>query len=155
MPAAHEPCRALWRPASENLQGRKPRGMRVWRCRTLDLWGVEGRAGWGEMGRRGSAETLDTAETRNRCIAERIGSVAGRRLGSPLGTNVTVGRSTTLADRGPAMEVTGLGACGLRERSHEVSIRIVTIGSVGWDRGEPPRAKISMMIMRPPQHGQG
>jgi hypothetical protein len=24
MPAAHERCRALWRPASENLQGRKP-----------------------------------------------------------------------------------------------------------------------------------
>ena len=29
MPAAHGPCRALWRPASENLQGRKPREMRV------------------------------------------------------------------------------------------------------------------------------
>jgi hypothetical protein len=76
-------------------------------------------------------------------------------LGSPLVVNVTVRQSTTLADRGPAREVTGLGACGLRERSHEGSIRIVTIGSVGWDRGEPPHAKISMMIMRAPQRGQG
>jgi hypothetical protein len=43
----------------------------------------------------------------------------------------------------------------LRERAHEVSILIGTAGSVGRDRGELLRAKTSMMIMRPPQHGQG
>ena len=33
-----------------------------------------------------------------------------------------------------------------------MSILIVV---VGWVRGEQPRLKVSMMIMRPPQQGQG
>ena len=32
MPAAHMPCHAHWRPAYENLQGRKPREVRAERC---------------------------------------------------------------------------------------------------------------------------
>ena len=43
MPAAHEGCRALWRPAYENLQGRKPRARRVRRCR--EVAAGEGAAG--------------------------------------------------------------------------------------------------------------
>jgi hypothetical protein len=42
-------------------------------------------------------------------------------------------------------------ACG-RGYGHEVSILIELIGCV---RGEQPGSKVSMMIMRPPQHGQG
>jgi hypothetical protein len=40
-------------------------------------------------------------------------------------------------------------------RDHEVSILIAAMGAVGRYCGEQPRAKISMMIMRPPQQGQG
>jgi hypothetical protein len=36
--------------------------------------------------------------------------------------------------------------------AHEVSI---LIGTVGRYRGVEPRSKVSMMIMRPPQQGQG
>src|SRR5208337_1269447 len=39
--------------------------------------------------------------------------------------------------------------------AHEVSILIAMIGADGRCRGVEPRWKISMMIMRPPQHGQG
>jgi hypothetical protein len=129
--------------------------MRSWRCGTLDLWGFVRRACWLGMGRRWSAETVDKAETRDRSISAWVGSTAGRRWGVPLIAKVAVGRSAGLAGRGPAIGVTGLGVCGLRERPHEVSILIATIGSVGRWRGEPPCAKVSMMIMRLPQRGQG
>src|SRR5215469_5504799 len=39
--------------------------------------------------------------------------------------------------------------------AHEVSIRITARGVVGQWRGWQPVSKVSMMIMRPPQHGQG
>jgi hypothetical protein len=41
------------------------------------------------------------------------------------------------------------------ERDHDVSILIATSGAVGRYRGKQPRAKVSMTIIRPPQHGQG
>jgi hypothetical protein len=41
------------------------------------------------------------------------------------------------------------------DRAHEVSILIAATPAVGRYRGEQPRAKVSMMIMRPPQQGQG
>jgi hypothetical protein len=40
-------------------------------------------------------------------------------------------------------------------RAHEVSILIVGGTGVGWWAGWEPRAKVSMMSIRPPQHGQG
>src|SRR5690242_12040973 len=39
--------------------------------------------------------------------------------------------------------------------AHEVSIRITARGVVGRWRGWQPVSKVSMMIMRPPQQGQG
>jgi hypothetical protein len=45
MPAAHKQFRAYWRPASENLQGRKPREWaRTAVPRAPGLWGFEGLA---------------------------------------------------------------------------------------------------------------
>ena len=38
---------------------------------------------------------------------------------------------------------------------HEVSILIAVAADVGRCFGSQPRAKVSMMIMRPPQHGHG
>ena len=40
-------------------------------------------------------------------------------------------------------------------RLHEVSILIATGAGVGWCFGSQPRAKVSMMNIRPPQHGHG
>jgi hypothetical protein len=42
-------------------------------------------------------------------------------------------------------------------RHHEVSIAIAAVADAGWCLGWQPRAKVSMMIMRPPQqrHGRG
>jgi hypothetical protein len=42
-----------------------------------------------------------------------------------------------------------------RDRGHDVSILTALIGPVGRCRGVEPRSKISIVIMRPPQHGQG
>src|SRR3981081_1909545 len=42
-----------------------------------------------------------------------------------------------------------------RGRRHEVSILIVTGAGVGRCFGSQPRAKVSMMIKRPPQQGHG
>jgi hypothetical protein len=39
-----------------------------------------------------------------------------------------------------------------RDDGHEVSI---LIGLIGCVRGEQPGSNVSMMIMRPPQHGHG
>jgi hypothetical protein len=38
---------------------------------------------------------------------------------------------------------------------HEVSILIGAGADVGRGFGSQPRAKVSMMIIRPPQHGHG
>ena len=40
-------------------------------------------------------------------------------------------------------------------RDHEVSILIRSGDAAGRWRGEEPRSKVSMMTMRPPQHGHG
>jgi hypothetical protein len=39
-------------------------------------------------------------------------------------------------------------------RHHDVSI-LIAAGGVGRCLGSQPRAKVSMMIVRPPQHGHG
>ena len=45
-------------------------------------------------------------------------------------------------------------ALGWRVAAHDVSI-LIAAGMVGRYRGVAPRAKVSMMSMRPPQQGQG
>jgi len=46
-------------------------------------------------------------------------------------------------------------ALGERQRAHDVSILIIDGWRTGRWLGWQPGAKISMTIMRPPQHGQG
>src|SRR6267154_4959177 len=58
----------------------------------------------------------------------------------------------SLARRGPAAKASSVGAPCCRERHHDVSI---LIGLGGGVRGVEPGSKVSMMIMRPPQHGHG
>ena len=55
------------------------------------------------------------------------------------------------ARRQPAT-VSKLGTLRVCGDGHELSIRI---RSVGRCRGAQPRSNVSMMIIRPPQHGQG
>jgi hypothetical protein len=47
------------------------------------------------------------------------------------------------------------GGSVVGHRFHEVSTRITALGDYGRCTGEDPRANRSMMIMRPPQQGQG
>src|SRR5215203_6099792 len=51
----------------------------------------------------------------------------------------------------------GISICVRRtsDRDHEVSILIAAMDVVGRYCGEQPRAKVSMMIMRPLQQGRG
>ena len=60
-----------------------------------------------------------------------------------------------VAGRGPATWKSSFPAFQIGSRAHDVSMLIVTIGAVGRYRGVEPRSKVSMMIMRPPQHGHG
>src|SRR3981081_396978 len=61
--------------------------------------------------------------------------------------------SAAVADRGPARKngILNLGGGG---RDHDVSI-LITVGGGGLYCGVEPRLKVSMMFMRPPQHGHG
>src|ERR1700738_4479958 len=61
--------------------------------------------------------------------------------------------SAAVADRGPARknEILML-LCW--DRYHDVSI-LITVGGDGLYCGVEPRLKVSMMFMRPPQHGHG
>src|SRR5713101_4142403 len=60
--------------------------------------------------------------------------------------------SIALSDRRPVAKASSIWASCSRERRHDVSI---LIGLDGRVRGVEPRSKVSMMIMRPPQHGHG
>jgi len=62
------------------------------------------------------------------------------------------GPSIARAGRGPAAQASSIGTSCSRERHHDVSILISLDGRM---RGVAPRSKVSMMIMRPPQHGHG
>src|SRR5260370_27364507 len=58
-----------------------------------------------------------------------------------------------LADAARMANVTGL--VDRWWRHHEVSIPIAAVADAGWCLGWQPRAKVSMMIMRPPQQRHG
>src|SRR5271166_1854167 len=59
--------------------------------------------------------------------------------------------------RKPARIASVTGLVDRSRRYHEVSILIAAVADAGWCLGWQPRAKDSMMIMRPPQqrHGRG
>src|SRR5450759_1656682 len=61
--------------------------------------------------------------------------------------------SAAVADRRPARTIGILNPCG-GERDHDVSI-LSAVGGGGLYCGVEPRLKVSMMFMRPQQHGQG
>jgi len=82
------------------------------------------------------------------------GSGVERRFVDEAVAEVAVTASDLVAGRGPAKLIRRFVMLPHR-RDHDVSI-LITIGdAAGRQRGEPPRSKVSMTIMRPPQHGQG
>ena len=60
--------------------------------------------------------------------------------------------STIVAGRLSPTKVSGIYAQRAVDGDHELSIGL---GTGGRDRGVRPRSKVSMTIMRPPQHGHG
>ena len=63
--------------------------------------------------------------------------------------------SAIVAGGGPACVRSSFVGRVLRDAAHDVSILMAAIGAVGRYRGMPPRSKVSMMNIRPPQQGQG
>ena len=95
----------------------------------------------------------EPGEHRGRYLAGRSwldwGDIGHGRLGG-------IGRSGSMGRAWPwPAELRQYGRSRRRERHPEVSILITLIEAVGWGRGAQPRSKVSIMIMRPPQHGHG
>src|SRR5258708_36686479 len=60
-----------------------------------------------------------------------------------------------MAEREPAKQKCSTGMSPRPCTDHDVSILITAVDGAGRKRGEEPRWNVSMMIMRPPQHGHG
>jgi hypothetical protein len=156
MPAAEERSRELGRQASEKPRGRKPRAGVARRCRarglSMGMWDLYGdwgsapdRTAWGGgLVRRGAGREIAVAECLWTIVAvDGDGAVPdpARRSGheaSPLFRSIANG----------GVRQVWAAAAG----NHELSI---WVGIVGRSRGAHPRSKVSIMIMRPPQQGQG
>ena len=135
-------------PAFESLPRRKPRGGRA-------LFG--GRALWRFVGRQQIARVAAQAGDGQSCRRERrrracsVVSMWGFGVGAALKADLRVWRGQR--SRGPARgwkrKRSGLRG-GMRGDGHEVSI-LIRLG----DGDRPGRApsNVSMMIIRPPQHG--
>jgi len=63
--------------------------------------------------------------------------------------------SVSTAGGQPAAKVTGIIEARGNDRDHEVSILMTATVGAGRYRGSRPRSKVSIMIIRPPQHGHG
>ena len=60
-----------------------------------------------------------------------------------------------IAGREPAKQTGSLVILPRTDLDHDVSILITAAEVAGRQRGEEPRRNLSMIIMRPPQHGHG
>ena len=113
----------------------------------LALWGLEVCSGASDRA-HGCEQRLGSAQDgiRMRCdrVTVRCFGCFDRRAGGHRAQGTDAGD-------GPARR---LGSDAIRERRHDVSIRISGMAG-GWYLGFEPRAKTSMTIMRPPQgHGR-
>ena len=138
------------RPASEKRQGTKSRLVGEQRC--SGLWGFAGWVarcggrkgpirwfccrGWMRMSDWTSGERAGGRDLR--CECERLGF-----------------SDASTAIRGEPASISGGAVLVAFPRDHEVSILIGARAGVERWFGCCPRAKVSMMIMRPPQQGHG
>jgi hypothetical protein len=63
--------------------------------------------------------------------------------------------SLVIAGREPAKQKRSLAILSRADLDHDVSILITAVEVVGGVRGAQPRWNLSMITMRPPQHGHG
>jgi len=137
-------------PSSESVQGRNPRGVEVRNApRAMAIW--PWCSGWQKPSRREDFVVVGTGS------GDRVGMSGAeamfRRSARPwMQCWAGIGPSSSVAGRWPARKARG-GVGGVQV--HEVSTLITTRGVVGRWRGWQPASKVSMMIMRPPQQGQG
>ena len=85
------------------------------------------------------------------------GTIIVRQRGTKFHPGENVGRggveaSSIVSGRRPAAKTNSIRASCSHDRRHDVSI---LSGFGGRVLGVEPRSKVSMMIMRPPQHGHG
>jgi len=79
--------------------------------------------------------------------------VAEQRTNDKMALQCGAGTSVAIAGREPEKESPAI--LSRADLDHDVSILIAAGAAVGRVRGEAPRWNVSMMTMRPPQHGQG
>lgn len=119
------------------------------------LWRFDREAGGG--GARSvdpAAEKIDD-ETAHRSHS-RLGAGGQRGRSSAGWVSIShVGASARIAGPEPASCNGGIASSMSVARHHEVSILIAGMVGAGRYLGSQPGAKVSMMSMRPPQHGQG
>jgi hypothetical protein len=139
--------------AYANLQWRKPR--EVWRGRASDAMGISAWAVYYRCalsaclggGRRGDELAHPIAIGRT--------GVAQWRSNNPTVIQGDARVSLFIAGRETAKQKGRTGVLPRIDSDHDVSILITVGAAEGRVRGQAPRWKVSMMIMRPPQHGHG
>ncbi len=136
-------------PASESLQGKKPRAIEASLLGRADLWGFEQRSN-----HRGGPAAINVA---TRDIGGRVsmrGDGVGRRCRDTIGGKIGYGGAHCRVRRGADESDRwrrSSGAAADHSDDHDVS---VPTGSVVKARGWAPREKTSTTRMRPPQQGQ-
>jgi hypothetical protein len=143
------------RLASEKRQGTKSRaGDRRWCGRAL--WGLS--PGLSGKANRAIRIGKPAADGGHADLPALPGLIGARRDPSTVLSTPTsrVPASAIMAGREPAPRIGRFPASLSCKCAHDVSIRIATaVIAVGRCLGSRPRSKVSMMIMRPPQHGHG
>ena len=136
------------KPPREEIAGRDG-----WAARAL--WRFD-RHGWGAgWARLGSGAMMDCAGAAEPMASAVLGDAGRRRSRLDLGPEPGVRARVTVAGRRPVKRTSRFAAPELGRGRHDVSILMARVGATGRYRGWVPRAKVSMMIMRPPQQGQG
>ena len=136
------------KPPREEIAGRDG-----WASRAL--WRFD-RHGWGAgWARLGSGAMMDCASAAEPMASAVLGDAGRRRSRLDLGPEPGVRARVTVAGRRPVKRTSRFAAPELGRGRHDVSILMARVGATGRYRGGLSLAKVSMMIMRPPQQGQG
>jgi hypothetical protein len=100
---------------------------------------------------RASGRGCDEA---GRPIAMGRAGVARLRSNDAVAVVSSATASMVIADQEPAQQKCSTGMSHRTRSDHDVSI-LIAAAAAGRLRGEEPRWNVSMMTMRPPQHGHG
>src|SRR5208283_2409293 len=129
---------------------RKPRGGRGVVLVGRDLWGFEGRGRIERVAAGAGGAQSYRRERRRRAFSIREDTRAWRERGAWRGSAEVVRTALVCSDARPEVKLSGVGGREDGDRDHEVSILIRFIANERAGRAPP---NVSMMIIRPPQHG--